>query len=195
MKKIFKCVLTGSTCVGKTTVIHILRERGYTTVQEFSRTLIEEQQQANSDILPWINPQAFQDLYIERQSKEELQIDSRLRNESIEPVLFMDRCIIDAEAFCVFAGVTISDTLNQHTETLKTHNATYNLIFILEHLESYTLDSGRVINEEESRKIQELIRQAYKRRGYTLVSVPYMSPEERVEFILAKTREALQIAH
>lgn len=38
-----KYVLTGSVCVGKTTVIDLLSEQGFATFPEFSRALINEE--------------------------------------------------------------------------------------------------------------------------------------------------------
>lgn len=206
MKKIFKIVLTGSTSVGKTTVIEILKKRGYSTMPEFSRVLIEEEQARNGDIFPWTQPSVFQDMYAKRQYKEESNLDSFLTDldkaklyttsDSTEPVtLFMDRCMIDNLAFCSFNSIPTPKEVDDFVQRLHSQDETYSLIFILDHLPTYTLDSGRKINQEESRVIQGYIRDAYKSYGYEMISVPYMEPERRADFILKKSLEHINLSN
>lgn len=193
-KKLRKFVLTGSVCVGKTTVINLLSKQGYATFPEFSRALINEELEKEkagitNPILPWTNPAVFQDVYAKRQVVEENQIEKYLEHSQNRQCIFMDRCIIDGIAFCQHAKVEIPQEIDRHVKELRSMNADYNLIFILEPLDQYHFDEGRVLKPEESLAIQGLIEKSYKDYGYTLISVPFMSPEDRANFILNKVRE------
>lgn len=199
MKKILKFVLTGSTSVGKTTVIEILKKRGYSTVPEFSRVVIEEEQAKGSDILPWKKTEEFQQLYAERQLREESNIERFLTEtdsvsihaspETASPdLLFMDRCMIDGRAFCIFGSVAIPREIDIHLQKLHDSGEMYDLVFLLDHLPTYTFDSGRKFDEEESKCIQKHIQDAYKHYGYTFITVPYMEPEARADFIVKQAQ-------
>lgn len=186
-KKLRKYVLTGGTSVGKTTVIDLLSKQGYVTFPEFSRVLINEELKKEKSghpnpILPWINPAVFQDIYAKRQVVEENQIDASNR-------IFMDRCIIDGIAFCQHAKVPIPKEICEHVHKIRSKGADYDLIFVLEPLDQYHFDEGRVLKPEESLAIQGLIKKAYLDYGYTLISVPFMTPKDRADFILGKVKE------
>lgn len=203
-KKLRKFVLTGSVCVGKTTVINLLSKQGYATFPEFSRALIEEELKKEkagltNPILPWTNPAVFQDVYARRQVVEENRIEAYLKNKKLNSkavdsidtstCIFMDRCIVDGIAFCQHAKVAIPKEIDEHVQKIRNEDADYNLIFILEPLNQYHFDEGRVLKPDESLAIQGLIEKSYKDYGYSLISVPFMTPKERVRFILEKVRE------
>lgn len=203
-KKLRKFVLTGSVCVGKTTVINLLSKQGYATFPEFSRALINEELEKEkagfiNPILPWTNPAVFQDVYAKRQVVEENRIEAYLKNKKLNSkavdsidtstCIFMDRCIVDGIAFCQHAKVAIPKEIDEHVQKIRNEDADYNLIFILEPLNQYHFDEGRVLKPDESLAIQGLIEKSYKDYGYTLISVPFMPPKERVRFILDKVLE------
>jgi len=186
-KKLKKYVLTGGTSVGKTTVIELLSKQGYATFPEFSRALINEELEKEkaglpNPILPWTNPAVFQDIYAKRQVIEENQVNASDR-------IFMDRCIIDGIAFCKHAKVSIPREIDGHVKKMRRAEQDYDLIFILEPLDQYHFDEGRVLKPEESLAIQGLIEKSYKDYGYSLISVPFMAPKERVKFILEKVKD------
>lgn len=182
-----KYVLTGGTSVGKTTVIDLLAKLGYATFPEFSRAIINRELKKGDGVLPWTKPALFQEMYAKEQVDEENQIEKYLQAQKSH--IFMDRCIIDGIAFCQHAKVAVPQEIDDHVKKLRTAGQDYDLIFILEPLEQYHFDEGRVLKPEESLAIQGLIENAYTDYGYSLISVPFMSPEERVKFILEKVRE------
>lgn len=185
--KLLKFVLTGGTSVGKTTVIDLLAKFDHPTFPEFSRAIINRELKKEDGILPWTKPALFQDMYAKEQTHEEMDIEKYLHAEKSH--IFMDRCIIDGIAFCQHAKVVIPQEIDDHVKKLRTDGQDYDLIFILEPLEQYHFDEGRVMRPEESLAIQGLIADAYSGYGYSLISVPFMSPEERVRFILEKVSE------
>lgn len=191
--KLRKYVLTGGVSVGKTTVVDLLSKLGYATFPEFSRAIINRELKKEDGILPWNNPAVFQNMYAEEQVKEENEIEKYLTQARIDgqfsKTIFMDRCIIDGIAFCQHANVPIPKEIDEHAQKLRNEGTDYDLVFILEPLEQYHFDEGRVLKPEESLAIQGLIEKSYKDYGYSLISVPFMSSEERVKFILEKVQE------
>lgn len=187
--QIKKYVLTGSACVGKTTVIDLLSEQGFATFPEFSRVLINEELKKENGILPWTDPAVFQDMYAKKQALEENRIEKYTEHSQNMEYIFMDRCIIDGIAFCQHAKVAVPQEIDDYIEGLRKTGQDYDLIFILEPLGQYHFDEGRVLKPEESLAIQGLIEKSYRDYGYSLISVPFMSPKERVKFILEKVQE------
>lgn len=199
-QKLKKYVLTGSVCVGKTTIIEALSKLGYATFPEFSRALINEELKKEKGILPWNNPAVFQDMYAKKQVAEECDIEKyvvqsiatqdRANNSSKNDCIFMDRCIMDAIAFSQFPQVPVPREVDEHVQRLRACGQDYDLIFLLEPLQQYENDPGRLLKHHESLTIQGLIEKSYKEYGYSLIPVPFMSAEERVKFILSKIESA-----
>ncbi|GLU45411.1 AAA family ATPase [Allomuricauda sp. NBRC 101325] len=59
-------VITGGPGVGKTTLLHELKQRGFMVVPEIARELIKEQQAIDGDALPWKNKNTYRDLMFDR---------------------------------------------------------------------------------------------------------------------------------
>jgi predicted ATPase len=171
-----KIVLVGAPCVGKSTLINMLKELGYKTTPEVSRIVIDENLANGGDLLPWKNTQAFQDEITKRQVEMEEASDF---NE--DEKVFMDRGLIDPYAFCQFGNVNISPLIEQYG-----HDR-YEKVFILEPLSSYEQDPGRKFTSEESLKLHKLVYDAYIKFGYDVISVPDIPPQERIDFILNRS--------
>ena len=168
-----KIVLAGAPGVGKSTVIKLLTDLGHTTVPEVARIIIEESIANNSDLLPWKDLQSFQNELARRQVELE-----ELSNFNDNEKIFMDRGLIDQYAFCKHGNVSASPLLE------KFGRGRYEKILILEPLQTYEQDPGRLLKREDSLKLHELVKEAYSIFGYDVVLIPPLPPEERVEFIL-----------
>ena len=105
----------------------------------------------------------------------------------------MDRCIVDGIAFCQHAKVPVPSKIDSHIQKLRKNEQDYDLIFILGPLDTYHFDEGRPFKPEESISIQAMLEKAYSDYGYKLIPVPFMTPLQRVEFILEKVREFEQL--
>lgn len=168
-------VITGGPGVGKSTLIDLLREKGYTVVTESAREVIEEEQERGSAILPWENLEAFQEKVAERQIRKE---DSVAVDE-----FFVDRGIIDNDAYARSGNVRIPESVKKFSK----HR--YKKVFFLEPLPDYVNDNQRKESKEDAAKLHKAIRRAYERYGYRIIDVPFMEPKKRVEFILKKVHE------
>jgi predicted ATPase len=164
-------IITGGPGIGKTTVIEILASKGYRIVPEAARMVIEEEEIKGSDVLPWVNLQKFQEVVAERQ----MYFEETNRDQ----ITIHDRGIIDGFAYSSLGGV-------KHPEIIeKLGRGRYEKVFILDPLPFYVDDPSRRETREEGLKIHDAIIKAYSFFDYSLIIVPVLSPEERVDFIIS----------
>ena len=165
-------VLTGGPCVGKTTVLKLLDTYGFGVLTETAREIIEEQNAAEGTLVPWIRPGDFQKAVAWRQWKKELFAP-------VEKPLFLDRGMIDACGYAALEEVPVPRIINLFG------CGRYEKIFLLEELPFYENDDSRKEDRVFGQKVSEEIRKAYIAYGYRVIFVPFLPPEERVDFILA----------
>lgn len=167
-----KIVVTGGPGTGKTTTIHELAKRGYLTIKEAARSVIEEELSITGNALPWSDVGTFQKKVFLEQLKNEEQV------EKYEGIVFLDRSMIDGFAYYKLAGIVPYDKLIKSAITRK-----YSMIFYLEPIENYTTDNMRREDKETALKIGKLVFDIYKKLGYPIISVPAMPVEDRVNMI------------
>lgn len=163
-------VITGGPSVGKTTIIKLLASRGYPTVPEVSRMIIEEELKNGGNLLPWKNLALFQEEVIRRQLLLEQEVTLK--------ETFLDRGIIDGYAYCRIGNIEPPKQIHEHGFNR------YKKVFLLDPLPEYHTDAVRKEDPELARRIHQTIGEAYIMFGYDLITVPVSSPEERVEYIL-----------
>ena len=164
-------VLTGGPCAGKTTVLEILKKRGFSVVPEAARDMIVKNTANGGDVLPWKNLQKFQDTTVWIQFWRELF-------SKPYGILFLDRGIVDPVGYCAVF------TANVPKITRWFGRNRYEKIFLLDLLPDYMADESRKEDREMAKLIHEELRKGYISYGYEVIQVPFLTPEERVEFIL-----------
>ena len=164
-----KYVITGGPGTGKTTLVELLSSRGYSTVVEASRLLIEEKRKIDKDFSPLDNPQLFQ--------KEVIDYQSKLESEATGETVFFDRSIVDNYGYSLFYKMPIPEILE------KSGRNRYDAVFLLDPLPSYAKDSSRIEDEKTALAIHRAIEEGYKRLGYDVIKVPAISPERRADFV------------
>lgn len=166
-------VLTGGPCVGKTTTLNALGERGFHIVPETPRIIIEEQQKIGGRALPWIDFKLFQTHILARQIDAEASLPK-------DKISFLDRGMPDPLAYHLLNGIEIPEPLHREARKMR-----YDGVFLLDKLPNYETDSARREDPETAARIHELIRKSYMDVGYELIDVPALSLEKRIEFILS----------
>jgi len=165
-------VITGGPSTGKTTVINMLQERGYQTTIEHARHYIDTMRDEGETVEEIRNnKRKFQLGVLDMQIEQEASIDP-------EDVVFLDRAIPDAMAYYQFLMLDYDERLLKVVES-----TSYKKIFILDRL-PFTKDYARTEDEEDQKKIHQLITKVYQDLGFPIVFVPVLPPDERVEFIL-----------
>ena len=165
-------VITGGPSSGKTTTVNLLKSRGYQTTIEHARHYIDTQK-ITGKTLEEIkqNQVAFQRGIIDMQIAQE-------RALSPKDAVFLDRAVPDALAYSRFLGLPEDTKLRDAL-----HAFLYKKVFILEPL-PLVQDYARTEDSADQQIIHRLLIETYESLGYTVVHVPVLSSEERVDFIL-----------
>lgn len=166
-----KVVLTGGAGSGKTTAINRLEQMGYATVSEAAIQVMESHPRLKLD-----DPYAFQKRVVDTQIATEAAIPTNNGQ-----FIFLDRSIIDSMAYCTLRDIPQPPELDAACQA-----TTYLAVFALETLNNFPNrpETGRTSTQAMSRQTYDLLLEAYARYGYTVISLPNHSVEERIELIL-----------
>jgi predicted ATPase len=167
-----KIVVTGGPSTGKTTVINMIEQQtGLAVAQEEARILINA---GHFDLnAQW---EEFQLELVTRQ----MNAEERLAAQG-KPFL-CDRGIFDSVAYSVKKGRMPKFLLELATPR-------YALAFLMEPLGFFINDGTRTEDLKFTEAITPLLETAYSERGVTVCRVPSATPQERVDFMLAKVHE------
>ncbi len=165
-------VITGGPGSGKTTMVNLLRERGYTTTIEHARH--------------YLYTQRIKGRNIEEVRKNQIEfqlgvLDMQIEQEaSLSPgeMVFLDRAIPDSLAYYYFLNLEPDKKLLDALEKVS-----YKKIFILDLLPLVN-DYARKEDEVAQKKIHALITDVYKSLDFPVVHVPVLPQEKRADFIL-----------
>ncbi|WP_418502296.1 AAA family ATPase [Flagellimonas sp.] len=171
-------VITGGPGVGKTTLIQELAQRGFSTVPEIARALIEEQQAIDGEALPWKDKGLYRDLMFER-SIESFQQTMEAYHGN-DPVFF-DRGFLDALCYASLTGLRIENGMKVMTETWKYNT---NVFILPPWQEIYQTDEQRKQDWNEAVFTYNKMIQTYRGYQYDLIEVPKTSVQDRADFIL-----------
>lgn len=167
-------ILTGAPGTGKSSVLDILKARGYCCIDESARAIIAEQKAINGDGVYEKNPQLFIELMLAR-SVETFQnfLETNI------PVVF-DRGIPDIIAYAKLSGNDSNNYLQ--TATNYKYNSTVFYFPIWDKI--YTNDEDRKMSLDQAREFDTMIRQAYGDLGYQMLDMPLLSVEQRADYII-----------
>ncbi|HLP18898.1 MAG TPA: ATP-binding protein [Chitinophagales bacterium] len=165
-------VITGGPGSGKTTMVNLLKARGYKTTIENARHYFDMQR---------LNGKTVEEV---RRHKEEFQLKvlemqiELEKNLSPADVVFLDRAIPDALAYYRYLNIVIDLKLSE--ALCKVY---YKKVFILDCL-PLVQDYARTEDQTAQKKIHEAITEVYNSLPFPVVTVPVMLPHDRVDFIL-----------
>lgn len=171
-------VITGGPGVGKTTLLEALAMQGYQCVAEVARRIIQQQVQIGGSALPWANKTEYANL-MWTESVKSYQENTA---ENPSTPIFFDRGLLDTVCYMEMENIPMH--LDQF-ELLK--SPLYDKVFLLPPWkEIYHTDSERKQSWKEAKQTFEFLRKVYRKYGYTIIEVPKLPVEERVNFILEK---------
>ena len=169
-------VITGTLSSGKSTLIGQLANRGFQIVPEAARLYIEGEL-AKGRTMDEIrrDPAALQ----RGVNAMTLRVEQGLRADD---VLFLDRALPDALAFCRANG------LNPNEILADCFHHRYASVFLLDRL-PIKQDGVRFHDDLTADLIDEWHARDYSALGYDVVRVPVLAPEERLAFVLERLSE------
>lgn len=173
-------IFTGGTCVGKSTVLNELKERGYTVIEEAAKAIIRE-----NELQPGCNRGSLQEQIFARQLEWETKFYSCACNRHETGPVFADRCLIDSMTYAMHFQEPVSQELKAALPALA--KLRYTKSFLFENLGFFETD-GRVESAEQGLAFSLLmapkLKDSYQRYQIPVVLVKAMTVEERVQFIL-----------
>lgn len=166
--------ITGGPSSGKSTTVALLSQRGHRVSPEVARTILDEQVALGRTVAEIrAAGEEFQEMILARQIELESSFDPA-------ELIFLDRGIPDGLGYERFLQLEPNRAITEAAS-----NARYRRVFVLETLHLHD-DGSRIEDEADQRGIHDNIVAVYTELGHDLVEVPVMSPEDRVEFILAR---------
>jgi predicted ATPase len=176
-------VITGGPGAGKTTLLRELERRGYATVSEVARQIIQEQVESGGDALPWADTAKYTALMLQR------SVADFESYRSPAAATFVDRGIPDVLAYTGIISLHRTSGGQDAVATIRQacQSCRYNpRVFIAPPWpEIYHPDAERKQTYEEAVRVYEQLTEAYQECGYQLLVLPQASVRERAQFVLA----------
>ncbi|SMC75522.1 Predicted ATPase [Fulvimarina manganoxydans] len=170
-------VLSGCSGGGKSTLLEELSHRGFPTVDEPGRRIVDEEQRGNGAALPWVDLAKFAERALR------LAAEDRERMSGETGWVFFDRGLVDAAVALAFAG---GDDV---TDRLAPFDPYHRLVFMTPPWpEIYQTDDARRHDLGEAVAEYDRLITAYAALGYEAVVLPKFSVAERADFLLAALR-------
>jgi len=174
-------VLSGCSGGGKSTLLTALERRGFIVFEEPGRQIVKEQQFLTGNTLPWTDPLQFVELSVSR-SIHQMALAARGDQRS-----FLDRGIVDAISFLEHLCLPVPLHLENAVKQLRYHRR----VFIAPPWpEIFAADAERRHSFDEAKAQYSSLLRTYERLGYSLVELPKIDVESRVEFVVGQLAES-----
>ena len=168
-------ILTGAPGSGKSTVMALLKERGFACVDEPARQILAEQRRFGGAGVPDKDPRLFTELLLSR------HLADYGRMQGGDTPVFFDRGVADVVGYGKWYGLEVAHIM----EAARCYRYAPNVFLMPDWPEIYTPDDERTMTYDEARRFGDGIRDTYQALGYTLVELPRCGVEERVLLILS----------
>ena len=164
---------------GKSTILNALILKGYTCISEPAREILKEQRAAGKDGTPDKNPARFNELMLEK------MISDYESNQKSDDIIIFDRGIADVIAYAELLNTDSTAAVKAANECKYNNH-----VFMFDAWkEIYTNDDERKMSFELSAGFAKSVRNVYMKLGYEIIDVPFVSIDERVEFIIGTINE------
>ena len=173
-----RIVITGAPGAGKTTLLETLQDRGYATVGDTARHIIQDRRRRG--LSPRPEPQAF------AQETLRLDIENYVQHAGNPRPVFFERGVLDAVCGLDRAA-PLSDT---ELNTWLSNYPYFPKVFVLPPWKAiYVNDAERDHTFEHAEWVDRITQEWYRRCGYEIVEVPMGPVEQRCSFVLRALTE------
>lgn len=167
-------VVTGGPGSGKSSLIDAMTRRGFRTMPEAGRAIIQDQVRIGGPALPWADRAVFAELMLGwelRSYHEALASDA--------PVL-MDRGIPDVVGYLTLCGLPVP----AHIEAAAKIYPYNKRVFLAPYWDAiFAHDAERKQDRKEAEATGRIMAETYTRLGYQIVELPLVGIEQRADFM------------
>lgn len=167
-------VVTGGPGSGKSSLIDAMTRRGFRTMPEAGRAIIQDQVRIGGPALPWADRAIFAELMLGwelRSYHEALASDA--------PVL-MDRGIPDVVGYLTLCGLPVP----AHIEAAAKIHPYNKRVFLAPYWDAiFAQDAERKQDRQEAEATGRVMAETYTRLGYQIVELPLVGIEQRADFM------------
>ncbi len=185
--RIQRVVLTGGPGAGKTTVLDVLRARGYAVGGDAARSIIRERKA--DGLSPRPEPRIFAEQILELEMATYASanpVNNPVNNFAMSSPLFLERGVVEVVGMLKGLGV-----LDEQAIARLIARYPYDHVLVLPPWEDiYQMDEERDHTFEHSVRVHESTRNWYLQLGYDVVDVPVGEPDARADFILIQVTSA-----
>ena len=103
-------VITGAMGAGKSTILNVLKDRGFICIDEPAREILKEQRSISGNGVPEKNPELFNELMLSR------MIFQFNQHSNIEETVFFDRGMADIIAYSKLLNTSQGRAVNASVE-------------------------------------------------------------------------------
>jgi predicted ATPase len=169
-----RIVVSGSPGGGKTSLIEGLKKNGYTTFEEYSRTVIQAGQKEGTANLFAASPIRFSEELLKGRKE---QFEQANHYPAQNKVVFYDRGIHDTYAYLKAIGKA-TPAWEEHV-----YEYQYDLVFLVTPWRDiYTKDAQRLETFEQAEMYYPFIKEVYSKQ-HKIIEVPQLNLLERISFI------------
>jgi len=169
-------VITGAPSCGKTTLIELLKDKGFRTVPESARHYMEREMARGRTI-----DEVHQDGVALQRCIEEMQLSIE-RGLRANEVAFLDGAFPGCLTWYRVFGMDPNEILPE------CFHYRYASVFVLDRL-NLQLNGFRFEEDTHTGFLDEWLVRDHSALGYDVVRVPVMAPEERLAFVLERLSE------
>ena len=174
IKKNNRFLLTGAFGSGKSTLLNCLRSRGIRGIVEPARPILGEQRSIQGNGVPEKDPRLFVELMLSR------MLDTHAQSDMLPGPLLFDRGTPDILAYAKLFGFDFPAAEN--AAKLYRYNTQGFIAPAWEQI--YRTDDERTVPFSVAREFGDYVRTIYEQLDYSLIDLPYVSADERADFIL-----------
>jgi predicted ATPase len=168
-------VLTGGPGSGKTSLIEALARAGHAHMPEAGRSIIQDQVLIGGDALPWRNPAAYAELMLSWEMRS-----YRQALDLAGPVFF-DRGIPDIVGYLRTIDSPVPAPLKRAADLFRYSSR---VLIFPPWAEIFAQDDERKQSFDEAVRTYEAMVETYTICGYSLIEVPCLPVQDRVDFVL-----------
>jgi len=168
-------IVTGGPGSGKSTLLQGLEQRGYARSIEAGRGIIQDQVSIRGRALPWDDRQLFAELMLSWEMR------SYHIAEQTSGAIFFDRGVPDVLGYLRLCDIPVPDHLRTAAEVFRYNKS----VFIAPPWqEIFQQDRERMQDFDEAVRTYQALVETYREQKYSLVELPKMAVNDRVEFVL-----------